>query len=59
MEGKRKKWKKMLMAVSAVMLAAGLAVIIQKNMGYQKGAKDHFEAGKKKRKTTRGKTGNQ
>ena len=44
MEGKRKKWKKMLMAVSAVMLAAGLAVIIQKNMDYQKGANDYSEA---------------
>ena len=44
MEGKRKKWKKMLMAVSAVMLAAGLAVIIQKNLDYQKGADDYSEA---------------
>ena len=38
MEGKRKKWKKMHMAVSAVMLEAGLAVIIKKNLDYQKGA---------------------
>ena len=44
MEGKRKKWKKMLMAVSAVMLAAGLAGIIQKNLDYQKGADDYSEA---------------
>ncbi|MCI8886679.1 MAG: class B sortase [Hungatella sp.] len=44
MEGRKKIWKKLLMAVLVLMSAAGLAVIIQKNLDYKKGADDYSEA---------------